>query len=93
VNRQITRTKAYKIGTERGSRILGWRIDVEGDDGPHTVRVEIAEAVATSPRLSPPSQEAKKSAGRTAVRPYLSDDQLPTLVVIEESRISPFYDE
>ena len=79
------------MGEERGRRTLGWRIDVEGDDGAHTIRVEIAEAVATSPTLSPGSREAKKSAGRAAVRPYLADDQLPTLVVIEESELRPFY--
>jgi hypothetical protein len=92
VNRQITKTKAYKIGTERGSRTLGWRIDVEGDDGAHTIRVEIAEAVATSPHLSAQSREAKKSAGRAAVRPYLADDELPALVVIEENELRPSYD-
>jgi hypothetical protein len=93
MTRHITSTKAYKIETGGADRTLGWRVTVEGDDATQTVRVEIAQSVATSPNLSLESQEAKKSAGRSAVRRYLGDDRLPTLIVIHEDEAIPHYDE
>ena len=93
MRRHITNTKAYKIETGGADRTLGWRVTVEGDDGTHTVRVEIAQSVATSPNLGAEPQEAKKSAGRSVVRRHLSDDRLPTLIVIHEDEAIPHYDE
>ena len=83
----------YIISPGGEDRILGWRVQVEGNDGAHSVKVEIGESMACSPDLGLESQRAIMTAGRSALRPYHNADKVPTLITVYETELVPSYDQ